>query len=143
MECKLKRLLTSSALGISLIEVIVVILLLSISFGVFLQGLNSSKIVRTKAEFRMIQAVILNDLQQKIRARRFDENISSPWSTTLGSNAVSYLLTFDGINDQVLLGDIDALDGPSMITISFWFNRTQDLPANSNHVVSNIMFAKA
>ena len=91
----------------------------------------------------MIQAVILNDLQQKIRARRFDENISSPWSTTLGSNAVSYLLTFDGINDQVLLGDINALDGASMITISFWYNRTQDLPANSNHYVSNIMFAKA
>ena len=143
MECKLKRFLTSRALGISLIEVIVVILLLSISFGVLLQGLNSSKIVRTNAEFRMIQAVILNDLQQKIRARRFDENISSPWSTTLGSDAASHLLTFDGINDQVLLGDINALDGISMVTISFWFNRTQDLSANSNHNVSNIMFAKA
>ena len=143
MECKLKRFLTSRALGISLIEVIVVILLLSISFGVLLQGLNSSKIVRTNAEFRMIQAVILNDLQQKIRARRFDENISSPWSTTLGSDAASHLLTFDGINDQVLLGDINALDGISMVTISFWFNRTQDLSANSNHYVSNIMFAKA
>ena len=68
MECKLKRVLTSSAVGISLIEVIVVLLLLSISFGVFLQGLNSSKIVKATSESRMIQAVILNDLQQKIRA---------------------------------------------------------------------------
>tara|TARA_Y100000590_G_scaffold465016_1_gene635994 strand:- start:3716 stop:4912 length:1197 start_codon:yes stop_codon:yes gene_type:complete len=143
MECKLKRFLTSSTIGISLIEVIVVILLLSISFGVFLQGLNSSKIVRTHAEFRMIQATILNDIQQKIRARRFDENISSQWSTTLGPDVASHQLTFDGSNDQVLLGDINALDGISMVTISFWFNRTQDLPANSNHNVSNIMFAKA
>jgi len=139
----LKRFLTSRALGISLIEVIVVILLLSISFGVLLQGLNSSKIVRTNAEFRMIQAVILNDLQQKIRARRFDENTAPPWSATLGVEAISSHLSFDGVNDQVLLGDINALDGASMVTISFWFNRTQDLSANSNHHVSNIMFAKA
>jgi len=123
--------------------VIVVIILLSISFGVFLQGLNSSKIVRTNAEARMVQAIILNDIQQKIKSRRFDENNSAPWSPTLGADTFSYLLSFDGVNDQVFIGDINALDGASVVTISFWFNRTQDLPANSNHAVSNIMFAKA
>tara|TARA_B100000686_G_C16800794_1_gene985869 strand:- start:4029 stop:5225 length:1197 start_codon:yes stop_codon:yes gene_type:complete len=143
MERKLKKDITSSSSGITLIEVIIVLLLLSLSFGVFLQGLNSSKTVRSTAEFRMIQAVILNDLQQKIRARRFDENISSPWSSTLGPDTYSYHLNFDGINDQILIGDINALDGASFISISFWFNRTEDLPANSNHNVSNIMFAKA
>ena len=139
----MKSFFQKHAPGVSLVEIIVVLLLLSMSFLIFLQALNTGKIVRVKAELRTMQAVFLNSLEQEIRARRFDENISSPWSANLGADTVSYNLSFDGINDQVLLGDIDALDGQAMVTISFWFNRTQDLSANSNHYVSNIMFAKA
>ena len=124
-------------------EVIIVLILLSLSFLVFLQALNTGKTVRTKSELRTVQAVLLNSLEQEIRARRFDENTAPPWSAILGVDTLSSHLSFDGINDQVLLGDINALDGPSMVTISLWFNRTQDLSANSNHYVSNIMFAKA
>jgi len=121
MECKLKRVLTSSAVGISLIEVIVVLLLLSISFGVFLQGLNSSKIVKATSESRMIQAVILNDLQQKIRARRYDEKISPPWSTVLGEDTYTdAYLSFDGNNDYVNLGTANSLSISNGITVTAW-----------------------
>ena len=143
MEYKLKSFFQKNSSGITLVEVMVVLLLLSMSFLVFLQALNTGKTVRTRSELRTVQAVLLNSLEQEIRARRFDENTSPPWSATLGVDTLSSHLSFDGVNDQVLLGDIEALDGPATVTISFWFNRTQDLSANSNHYVSNIMFAKA
>ena len=143
MEYKLKSFFQNNSSGVTLVEVMVVLLLLSLSFLVFLQALNTGKTVRAKSELRTVQAVFLNSLEQEIRARRFDENTTPPWSATLGVDTLSSHLSFDGVNDQVLLGDINALDGASMVTISFWFNRTQDLSANSNHYVSNIMFAKA
>jgi len=143
MEYQLIWLLKFRSNGMSLIEVLIVVVLLSLSFTFFLKGLDTARIVRTTSELRTVQAVILNSVQQQIRSRRFDENNTSPWSTTLGPDANSSILSFDGVNDQILLGDINALDSPSLITISFWFKRTQDLPANSNHYVSNIMFAKA
>jgi len=143
MEYKLIPILKFRSNGMSLIEVLIVVVLLSLSFTFFLKGLDTARIVRTTSELRTIQAVILNSIQQQIRSRRFDENNTSPWSTKLGPDANSSILSFDGVNDQILLGDINALDNHSLMTISFWFNRTQDLPANSNHRISNIMFAKA
>lgn len=143
MEYKLISIIKLRSNGMSLVEVLIVVVLLSLSFTFFLKGLDTARIVRTTSELRTVQAVILNSLQQQIRSRRFDENNTSPWSTTLGPDASSSILSFDGVNDQILLGDINALDSPSLITISFWFNRAQDLPGNSNHFVSNIMFAKA
>ena len=139
----MKQNLKLQSRGMSLIEALIVIVLLSISFVFFFKGLSTSRTVRITSELHTVQAVLLNNLEQEIRARRFDENTAPPWSATLGVDALSSHLSFDGVNDQVLLGDINALDGPSMVTISFWFNRTQDLSANSNHYVSNIMFAKA
>ncbi len=143
MEYKMIPILKFRSNGMSLIEVLIVVVLLSLSFTFFLKGLDTARKVRTTSELRTIQAVILNSIQQQIRSRRFDENNTSPWSTKLGPDANSSILSFDGVNDQILLGDINALDNSSLITISFWFNRTQDLPANSNHRISNIMFAKA
>ena len=143
MDCKLKNIFQKSIPGMSLIEVMVVLLLLTMSFLIFLQALNTGKEVRTKSELRTVQAVLLNSLEQEIRSRRFDENIEAPWSTSLGLDTVSNLLSFDGVNDEVLLGDINALDAPSEFSVSFWFKRIADLSANSNHATSNIMYAKA
>ena len=119
MEYKLTSILKSRSNGMSLVEVLIVVVLLSLSFTFFLKGLDTARIVRTTSELRTVQAVILNSLQQQIRSRRFDENNTSPWSTTLGPDASSSILSFDGVNDQILLGDINALDSPSLITISF------------------------
>ena len=63
--------------GFTLIEVMVVMILLTLSFMVFLQALNTGKSVRVNSELRTVQAVILNSLEQQIRARRYDENTSS------------------------------------------------------------------
>ena len=66
--------------GFTLIEVMVVLILLTLSFMVFLRALNTGKSVRANSELRTVQGVILNSIQNEIRARRFDENISLPWS---------------------------------------------------------------
>ena len=43
---------------------------------------------------------ILNSLQNEIRARRFDENISYPWSSALGKDSgESQVQQFDDIDD--------------------------------------------
>ena len=52
-------------------------------------------------------------------------------------------LQFDGVDDYVDCGDIDALDTADNFTIEFWFKRDSDIEANSNHDVSNVIFAQA
>ena len=54
-----------------------------------------------------------------------------------------YSLKFDGIDDRVNFGDIIALRTPSKMSVSFWFKRDADKPANSNHGTSNVMYAVA
>ena len=70
--------------GFTLVEVMVVLILLTLSFMVFLNALNTGKSVRARSELRTIQSVIPNSVENQIRARRFDENVSPPWSSSLG-----------------------------------------------------------
>jgi len=110
--------------GFSLIEVLIVLLLLSGGFMILLQALNTGKAMQAKSELLTVQAVLLNDKIQEIRSKRFDENTSSPWSSTLGtdSNTNSYL-SFDG-NDYVKT-PIDAdLQAMPSTTWSGWINPT-------------------
>ena len=58
--------------GFTLVEVLVVLILLTLSFMVFLRALNTGEIVRAKSEIRTIQSVILNSEQSKIRGKIFD-----------------------------------------------------------------------
>ena len=86
--------------GFTLVEVMVVLVLLTLSFMVFLRALNTGKSVRANSELRTVQGVILNSIQNEIRARRFDENTSSPWSFTLGRELNENLPEqFDDIDD--------------------------------------------
>ena len=86
--------------GFTLVEIMVVIILLSLPFMVFLQALNTGKSVRVNSEIRTIQAVLLNSLQQEIRARKYDENNTLPWSQSLGPAANETTVTdFDDIDD--------------------------------------------
>lgn len=56
----------------------------------------------------------------------------------------NYSLRFDGNDDKVNFGDIDALNTPTKMTVSFWFNRSEDKPDDSeHHSTSNVMYAKA
>ena len=76
------------------------LILLTLSFMVFLRALNTGETIRARSEIRTTQSVILNSLENEIRARRFDENVSYPWSSTLGKDTgESQLIQFDDIDD--------------------------------------------
>ena len=86
--------------GFTLVEVVVVLLLLTLSFMIFLKALNTGKRVRVNSEIRTIQGVILNSIQNEIRARKYDENISLPWSSNIGKDSgESVVEDFDDIDD--------------------------------------------
>ena len=72
--------LYSHSKGFTLVEVMVVIVLLTLSFMIFLKALNTAKEVRAKSEIRTIQSVILSSHQNLIRSKQFDENLNWPWS---------------------------------------------------------------
>jgi|TARA_B110000014_G_scaffold255243_1_gene236832 prepilin-type N-terminal cleavage/methylation domain-containing protein len=100
MVHKLRKTTKKATSGFTLVEVMVVLILLALSFMVFLQALNTGKSVRVKSEIRTVQSVILNSLANQIRARRFDENSSEPWSSSLGKESGETSISqFDDIDD--------------------------------------------
>ena len=89
-----------NARGFTLIEVMVALILLTLSFMVFLQALNTGKTVRANSELRTVQSVILNSMENQIRARGYDENSAAPWSSTLGKESgETAIMHFDDIDD--------------------------------------------
>ncbi len=95
----MKPMLTDNK-GFTLVEVMVVLILLTLSFMVFLHALNTGKTIRANSEIRTVQSVILSSIQNEIRARRYDENLSSPWSSLLGKELGEYeIKEFDDIDD--------------------------------------------
>ena len=100
MVNKLRKTSKNSTSGFTLVEIMVVLILLALSFMVFLKALNTAKTVRVKSEIRTVQSVILNSLENQIRARRFDENSSEPWSSSLGKESGETSIgQFDDIDD--------------------------------------------
>ena len=98
--------------GFTLVEVMVVLILLTLSFMVFLNALNTGKSVRARSALRTIQSVILNSVENQIRARRFDENVSPPWSSSLGKETSSGEVGLDDFDD------IDDFNGYSVSSVS-------------------------
>ena len=86
--------------GFTLVEVSVVVIILTLAFMVFLKALNTGKSVRVNSEIRTIQGSILNDIENQIRSRRFDENTNAPWSNVLGKDIGEISIEqFDDIDD--------------------------------------------
>ena len=98
--------------GFTLVEVMVVLILLTLSFMVFLNALNTGKSVRARSELRTIQSVILNSVVNQVRARRIDENASPPWSSSLGKEPSSGAVGLDACDD------IDDFNGYSVSSVS-------------------------
>ena len=122
--------------GFTLIEVLVSLILTSLAFTVFLQALNAGKSVRQKSELRTKQSVILNSLENQIRARRYDENLNEPWSSTLGKEiGESSISQFDDVDDFHLYSESSLSDDPGFgFDISVYYTSTQSKfrPSNSN-----------
>ena len=54
------------------------------------------------------------------------------------------VLSFDGDNDYVNLGDINEMDQIDRFTLSLWFNRNQTASSRStNHGVDNVLVAQS
>ena len=113
--------------GFTLIEVLVSLILTSLAFTIFLQALNAGKSVRQKSELRTKQSVILNSLENQIRARRYDENISEPWSSTLGKDVgESSVAQFDDVDDFHLYSETSISDAPGFgFDVSVYYTSTQ------------------
>jgi hypothetical protein len=51
--------------------------------------------------------------------------------------------SFDGDNDYINFGVMDALNGPAELTIELWFKRNSDVNSATNHGVENILIANS
>ncbi len=116
-----------SSNGFTLVEVLVSLILTSLAFTIFLQALNTGKSVRQKSELRTKQSVILNSLENQIRARRFDESLNEPWSSTLGKEiGESSISQFDDVDDFHLYSESSISDAPGFgFDISVYYTSTQ------------------
>ena len=96
--------LKTSSMGFNLIEVLIVSSILSIAFLVFLGALSSSKSASSLTKIGTTKNIILNNMSEIIRSKRFDEQTDAPWSPVIGAEEVQeYHLNFDGSNDYVVL----------------------------------------
>ncbi|MEE9166601.1 MAG: prepilin-type N-terminal cleavage/methylation domain-containing protein [Candidatus Neomarinimicrobiota bacterium] len=84
--------------GVSLIELLVVIVLLGTGFFSLLQVLTFSSDTRAEAEIRSVQATLARDLMNEIRSKRFDEYLTELWSSVLGPEEAGYA-EFDDVDD--------------------------------------------
>ena len=125
--------------GFTLIEVLVSLILTSLAFTVFLQALNAGKSVRQKSELRTKQSVILNSLENQIRARRYDENLNEPWSNTLGKETgESFISQFDDVDDFHLYSESSISDAPGFgFDISVYYTSTQSKFRSSSSSQTN------
>lgn len=86
--------------GFTLIEVLVMTVLLAMAFLVFLGSLNLGRDLQNKSEIKSVQAILLHDLQEQIKSRRFDENLIASWSADLGADTQENSLSdFDDVDD--------------------------------------------
>ena len=109
MHTQLKQ---SSAGGFSFIELLLVVLLVSMAFVVFLGALSSNKQVNAQTRIKTTQAIMLNDIQEQIRSRRFDEITSGSLSNTLGPDQIEgSMLNFSGGNHEVKITGTNFISG--------------------------------
>ena len=102
--------------GFTFVEVIIVMIILSLSFMIFLQALNTGKSVRARSELRTVQSVIMNSMQNQIRARQFDEGSGPTWTApdALGKDGnEANLSDFDDIDDFHLYSENEVSDHPA------------------------------
>ena len=130
---------SKSSNGFTLVEVLVSLILTSLAFTIFLQALNTGKSVRQKSELRTKQSVILNSLENQIRARRFDENLYEPWSSTLGKETgESSVLQFDDVDDFHFYSESSLSDDPGFgFDISVYYTSTQSKFRSSSSSQTN------
>lgn len=106
--------------GFTLVEVLVMTVLLALAFLVFLGALNFGKSIQDRSNLRTIQSFLLHDLEEQIKSKRYDESISSPWSSNLGLNSKPRkYLSMDGDDYVSISGTNLARTGDFTIELFF------------------------
>jgi MSHA pilin protein MshD len=95
--------------GFTLIEVLIVTILLAMAFLVFLGALNFANEKQSESKLRNIQSILLHNLEEQIKSKRYDESSSSPWSSTLGKDS--------GETAKNHFDDVDDFNGYSISSI--------------------------
>lgn len=118
----------TAASGFALTELIVGILVMGIAFATFLtiHASQRARIVTVEATIRGTE--IANSLMNIIRAHDFDENVTPPWSSTLGAEEPS-VGSYDDVDDYQAynwISELTGMPGYSATTRVFYVN-----PANN------------
>ena len=110
--------------GFTLIEIVVVLILLSFAFLIFLKALNTGKNIRINSEMRTVQSLILNSIESQIRSARYDEQLAPPWSNIPGKDLGEITLNqFDDIDDFHNYIDSSLTDHPGFgINVSVFYS---------------------
>ncbi|MBU2437380.1 MAG: type II secretion system GspH family protein, partial [Candidatus Omnitrophica bacterium] len=90
--------------AITLIEIIAVIVVLAIAIPTLSIMLVNASWSSARSEALADAAIYAQELMEEIKSKRFDENASSPWSSTLGVDSAessSDRTTFDDVDDFV------------------------------------------
>jgi type II secretory pathway pseudopilin PulG len=114
------KLIKSSANGFSFLELLLVTVLVSMAFVIFIGSLTTNKQVNAQTRVNTLQGIMMNDLQEQIRSRRFDQSTDGSWSNNLGPDqSEDYMLQFDG-NDDVYFGNNSSLNIRNNTTVMAW-----------------------
>ena len=88
--------------GFALIEVVIVVILVSGSFLVFLEALNQTKTLRVRSEVVSMQTMVLNQKINQFRAAGFDNVNGILNYTTIPNNpAFQYSLNVSFVNENL------------------------------------------
>ena len=94
--------MTKNFKGFALIEVVIVVILVSGSFLVFLEALNQTKKLQVRAEIISKQTMVLNQKINQIRASGFDNVNGILNYTALNNNSeFQYSLNVSFINEDL------------------------------------------
>jgi len=83
--------------GFSLIDLIIGLSIITISFTVFMVSSANISSAEERSEIIIDATHIANNIMENIRTHRFDENISPPYSTSMGREETGTV--FDDIDD--------------------------------------------
>ena len=88
--------------GFALIEVVIVVILVSGSFLVFLEALNQTKTLQVRSEVVSKQTMVLNQKINQSRAAGFDNvNGILNYTTVLNNPAFQYSLNVSFVNEHL------------------------------------------
>lgn len=85
--------------GFSLIELIVSMAILALIFGIMFQVLTRHKLMSAKTEIYTKAVFLGNELMQEILSKNYDENPTSPWTSTDSLGLDTYDANYDDIDD--------------------------------------------